>query len=88
TEGHLHRVQALTGLPLDPMFPGSKFLWLLDRIPAGRSVRLGTVDSWLVHCLTGGRRHVFDASNAEDLAKFLATSLLLEIEQLAPGGIG
>ncbi|MBA5805599.1 FGGY family carbohydrate kinase [Rhizobium changzhiense] len=63
-EGHLDRVQALTGLPLDPMFPGSKFRWLLDRIPAGRLVRLGTVDSWLVHCLTGGRRHVCDASNA------------------------
>ncbi|CAN7401241.1 FGGY-family carbohydrate kinase [Rhizobium leguminosarum] len=63
-EGRLDRVQALTGLPLDPMFPGSKFRWLLDRIPAGRSVRLGTVDSWLVHCLTGGRRHVCDASNA------------------------
>ncbi|MBY5545836.1 glycerol kinase [Rhizobium leguminosarum] len=63
-EGRLDRVQALTGLPLDPMFPGSKFRWLLDRIPAGRPVRLGTVDSWLVHCLTGGRRHVCDASNA------------------------
>ncbi|RUM19577.1 glycerol kinase [Rhizobium phaseoli] len=63
-DGHLGRVQALTGLPLDPMFPGSKFRWLLDRIPAGRPVRLGTIDSWLVHCLTGGRRHVCDASNA------------------------
>ncbi|MFB2606506.1 FGGY family carbohydrate kinase, partial [Rhizobium phaseoli] len=63
-DGHLGRVQALTGLPLDPMFPGSKFRWLLDRIPAGRPVRLGTIDSWLIHCLTGGRRHVCDASNA------------------------
>lgn len=63
-EGHLDRVEALTGLPLDPMFPGSKFRWLLDRVPAGRRVRLGTVDSWLIHCLTGGRRHVCDASNA------------------------
>ncbi|TCU11768.1 FGGY-family carbohydrate kinase [Rhizobium sullae] len=63
-EGHLDRVQTLTGLPLDPMFPGSKFRWLLDRVPSGRSVRLGTIDSWLVHCLTGGRRHVCDASNA------------------------
>ncbi len=63
-EGHIDRVQGLTGLPLDPMFPGSKFRWLLDRIPAGRPVRLGTIDSWLVHCLTGGRRHVCDASNA------------------------
>ncbi|EJC73506.1 glycerol kinase [Rhizobium leguminosarum bv. trifolii WSM2012] len=63
-EGRLDRVQALTGLPLDPMFPGSKFRWLLDRIAAGRSVRLGTIDSWLIHCLTGGRRHACDASNA------------------------
>ncbi|MDR9771420.1 FGGY-family carbohydrate kinase [Rhizobium hidalgonense] len=63
-EGHLDRVQALTGLPLDPMFPGSKFRWLLDRIAASRSVRLGTIDSWLIHCLTGGRRHACDASNA------------------------
>ena len=63
-EGHLDRVEALTGLPLDPMFPGSKFRWLLDRVPAGRRVRLGTIDSWLIHCLTGGGRHVCDASNA------------------------
>jgi glycerol kinase len=63
-EGHIDRVQGLTGLPLDPMFPGSKFRWLLDRIPTGRKIRLGTIDSWLVHCLTGGRRHVCDASNA------------------------
>ncbi len=63
-EGHLDRVEALTGLPLDPMFPGSKFRWLLDRVPAGRRVHLGTIDSWLIHCLTGGRRHVCDASNA------------------------
>lgn len=63
-EGHLERVQALTGLPLDPMFPGSKFRWLIDRAPAGRRLRLGTIDSWLIHCLTDGERHVCDASNA------------------------
>ncbi|TIX88096.1 FGGY-family carbohydrate kinase [Rhizobium sp. P44RR-XXIV] len=64
TEGRLDRVEALTGLPLDPMFPGAKFRWLLDRVPAGRRVRLGTIDAWLIHCMTGGRRHVCDASNA------------------------
>ena len=63
-EGHLSRVEALTGLPLDPMFPGAKFRWLLDRAPAGRRLRLGTIDSWLIHCLSGGSRHVCDASNA------------------------
>ncbi|MBB4168793.1 FGGY-family carbohydrate kinase [Rhizobium sp. BK538] len=73
-EGRLDRVQALTGLPLDPMFPGSKFRWLLDRVPTGRSVRLGTIDSWLVHCLTSGARHVCDASNA-------ARSQLFDLQQ-------
>jgi glycerol kinase len=64
SDGQSNRVQAITGLPLDPMFPGLKFRWLLDRAPKGRKLRVGTIDSWLVHRLTGGRRHVCDASNA------------------------
>ncbi|CZT36547.1 FGGY family carbohydrate kinase [Rhizobium sp. 9140] len=63
-EGHLDRVEQITGLPLDPMFPGAKFRWLLDRVPQGRSVRAGTIDSWLIHRMTGGRTHACDASNA------------------------
>ncbi len=62
--GHSARVQALTGLPIDPMFPGPKMKWLLDRAPAGRPLRLGTIDSWLIHCLTDGAVHACDASNA------------------------
>lgn len=62
--GHAPRVQELTGLPIDPMFPGPKMKWLLDRIPAGHQVRLGTIDAWLIHCLTGGVVHACDASNA------------------------
>ncbi len=62
--GHSARVQALTGLPIDPMFPGPKMKWLLDRAPAGRPLRIGTIDSWLIHCLTGGTVHACDASNA------------------------
>ncbi|NKN35915.1 glycerol kinase [Agrobacterium sp. a22-2] len=62
--GHSATVQALTGLPIDPMFPGPKMKWLLDRAPAGRPVRLGTIDSWLIHCLTDGAIHACDASNA------------------------
>lgn len=62
--GYLDHVQSVTGLPLDPMFPGPKMRWLLDRAPAGRPVRLGTMDSWLIHRLTGGKLHVCDASNA------------------------
>lgn len=62
--GKLECVQTLTGLPLDPMFPGPKFRWLLDRVPPGRRVRLGTIDSWLIHRFTAGRVHACDASNA------------------------
>jgi glycerol kinase len=62
--GHAARVSALTGLPIDPMFPGPKMKWLLDRVPPGRAVRLGTIDAWLIHCLTGGATHACDASNA------------------------
>ena len=62
--GHAPRVLALTGLPIDPMFPGPKMRWLLDRVPAGRAVRLGTIDAWLIHCFTGGAVHACDASNA------------------------
>lgn len=62
--GHEPGVRALTGLPIDPMFPGPKMRWLLDRAPAGRQVRLGTIDAWLIHCLTGGAVHACDASNA------------------------
>ncbi|THV23332.1 FGGY family carbohydrate kinase [Peteryoungia ipomoeae] len=62
--GHSARVEALTGLPIDPMFPGPKMKWLLDRAPSGRPLRLGTVDSWLIHCFTGGKTHACDASNA------------------------
>ena len=62
--GHAPRVQELTGLPIDPMFPGPKMKWLLDHVPAGVNVRLGTIDAWLAHCLTGGAAHACDASNA------------------------
>ncbi|OJF95608.1 FGGY family carbohydrate kinase [Pararhizobium antarcticum] len=62
--GHSPMVLGLTGLPIDPMFPAPKMKWLLDRAPAGRPVRLGTIDSWLIHCLTDGAVHACDASNA------------------------
>jgi glycerol kinase len=63
-------IRRRTGLLLDPYFSGSKLRWLLDHVPGARrraaSGRLaaGTIDSWLVWKLTGGRRHVTDVSNA------------------------
>lgn len=62
--GHAARVSSLTGLPIDPMFPGPKMRWLLDHVPGRVTPRLGTIDSWLIHCLTGGAVHACDASNA------------------------
>jgi glycerol kinase len=65
--GHEPAVLALTGLPLDPMFPATKAKWLLDThgggIAAG-DLCLGTVDSWLIWKLSGGAVHATDASNA------------------------
>jgi glycerol kinase len=64
------RVAALTGLRLDPYFTATKLTWLADNDPvvwagiADGSLAVGTVDSYLVARLTGGRRHVTDASNA------------------------
>ena len=68
--GHEPDVVAKTGLGLDPLFPAAKLAWLLDNTPGAREaaragkLRAGTVDSWLVWNLTGGRRHATDHGNA------------------------
>ena len=67
--GHEERVAALTGLRLDPYFTGTKLTWLSRHAPVWEgvvsgAVAVGTVDSYLIARLTGGRRHVTDASNA------------------------
>lgn len=62
--------RAKTGLVLDPYFSGTKLAWLLDHLPGARAraergeLAFGTIDSWLVWNLTGGERHLTDASNA------------------------
>ena len=64
------RIQKLTGLGLDPYFSSSKLLWLSINEPElwlavnEGSLRIGTVDSYLVARLTAGAAHVTDASNA------------------------
>ncbi len=62
-------IQERTGLLIDAYFSGSKIAWLLDNVPGARSkadagkLAFGTVDSWLVWKLTGGK-HLTDISNA------------------------
>lgn len=69
-EGLEPRVQALTGLVLDPYFSATKLRWLLDHVPGAREraqrgeLAFGTIDSWLLWQLTGGRVHATDVSNA------------------------
>jgi glycerol kinase len=59
-----------TGLVLDPYLAGTKLEWLLDHVDGAREraargeLAFGTIDSWLVYRLSGGKAHVTDASNA------------------------
>jgi glycerol kinase len=68
--GHEPLFHERTGLVLDPYFSGSKIAWLLERDPRLREraeagdIAFGTIDSWLVHRLTGGRVHATDPTNA------------------------
>jgi len=64
--GHLDPVRRTTGLVLDPYFSGTKAEWLLGPggVSADADLALGTIDSWLIWNLSGGRAHVTDPSNA------------------------
>jgi glycerol kinase len=68
--GHEPRVHERTGLVLDAYFSGTKIAWLLDHVPGARDkaargeLAFGTIDSFLVHKLTGGEVHVTDVTNA------------------------
>ena len=68
--GAAARIQRKTGLVIDAYFSGTKLEWLLDHVPGARAraeageLAFGTIDSWLVWNLTGGRVHATDASNA------------------------
>jgi glycerol kinase len=69
-EGREPWVRARTGLVLDPYFSGTKLTWLLQEQPGLRrraeagELAAGTIDSWLIWKLTGGRVHATDPTNA------------------------
>ncbi len=68
--GHEEMVTGRTGLLLDPYFSGTKLKWILDNVEGARAraeagkLLFGTVDSFLIWKLTGGRVHATDATNA------------------------
>ena len=74
--------QRRTGLLLDPYFSGTKIAWMLDNLPGLRAaaatgaIVFGTVDSYLVWRLSGGKQHITDVSNA-------SRTLLFDIKSLA-----
>ena len=69
-EGMADTIRDKTGLVIDAYFSGTKLRWLLDNVPGARAaadrgeLAFGTVDSWLMWQLTGGKAHVTDVSNA------------------------
>ena len=101
-QGFEAEVSNKTGLLLDPYFSGTKVAWILDNVPGARAraergeLAFGTVDSFLLWHLTGGKVHATDATNAsrtllfdihkgewdDDLLKLLAVprSLLPEVK--------
>ena len=83
-DGDPRRVAATTGLPLATDFAGPKIAWVLDNVPGARAraeagdLMFGTVDTWLLWCLTGGPNdgvHVTDPTNA-------SRTLLMNLETL------
>lgn len=94
--GHLELFQEKTGLVLDPYFSGTKIRWALEHIPivqeAARrgDLACGTMDSYLLYRLTGGRVHATDYSNASRTLLFNIHTLdwdpeLLEILKVPRG---
>ena len=68
--GHAETIRHSTGLVVDAYFSATKLRWILDHVSGAHiaaaqgDLAFGTVDSWLMHKLTGGRVHATDVSNA------------------------
>ncbi len=69
-KGHEQKFKEKTGLVLDPYFSGTKLTWLMEQLPviqkraASGELVFGTIDTFLVWKMTGGKVHVTDVSNA------------------------
>src|SRR5205085_11155545 len=91
------RIIERTGLLIDPYFSATKLQWLLDCIPDAREqaergdLAFGTIDSWLIFRLTGGRVHATDVTNASRTMLFNLHTLQWDEELLSlfeiPGAV-
>jgi glycerol kinase len=93
SKGHEEMIRQKTGLVIDAYFSASKWNWILEHVPGAREkaargeLALGTVDSWLIWNLTGGRVHVTDVTNASRTMLFNINTLSWDQELLALFGI-
>lgn len=89
SEGYESLFQEKTGLLIDPYFSGTKVSWMLQQSKNVREAAehgdllFGTIDSWLVWKLTGGRVHVTDPSNASRTLMFNIHEMKWDEELLA-----
>lgn len=92
-QGLTDMVRSKTGLIIDAYFSGTKIRWILENVPGARQkaqqgrLRFGTIDSWLVWNLTGGRSHVTDVTNASRTMLFNINTLEWDRELLELLGI-
>ena len=92
TEHNSRNIESLvtekTGLVLDAYFSASKIRWILQHVPGARAqaqagqLAFGTVDTWLIWKLTGGRRHITDVTNASRTLLFNIHTLTWDDELL------
>ena len=79
--GYAEAIRRKTGLVVDAYFSGPKIRWILDNVPGARrraeagELLFGTVETWLIWLLTGGRVHVTDYSNASRTMLFNINTL-------------
>jgi len=91
--GYAEEIRSRTGLVVDAYFSGPKIKWLLDNVPGAREraergeLLFGTVETWLIWKLTGGRVHVTDYSNASRTMLFNINTLDWDDEILKAMGI-
>ena len=87
-QGLVDTIRSKTGLVIDPYFSGTKIRWILENVPGAREqaqkgeLLFGTVETWLIWKLTGGRVHVTDYSNASRTMLFNINTLQWDPEIL------
>ena len=88
-EGLVETIRHKTGLVIDPYFSGTKIRWILENVPGTRELAkkgdllFGTVETWLIWKLTGGKVHVTDYSNASRTMLFNINTLQWDDEILS-----